>query len=87
MFELRIPEKKDDNLTNNKNGNVSLVNSTAKLNLISSTKKPGAMRYTKKGVKLSARVIIISKVITRRLKTNKCWQRKGCRRKKIYWYC
>ena len=70
LLEFKIPEKKEDKLTNNKKGNVILVSSTARLNLISSTKKPGAMRYTKKGVKISARVIIISKVITRRLKTS-----------------
>ena len=34
LFELSIPAKKDDRLTNNKNGNVILVSSTAKLNLI-----------------------------------------------------
>ena len=34
LLELSIPEKNDDKLTNNKNGNVILVNSTAKLNLI-----------------------------------------------------
>ena len=32
LFEFKTPEKKDDILTNNKNGNVILVNSTAKLN-------------------------------------------------------
>ena len=39
LFEFKIPEKKDDKLTNNKNGNVILVNSTAKLNFISSIYK------------------------------------------------
>ena len=43
LLELRIPAKKDDRLTNNKNGNVILVSSTAKLNLIWSSKKPGAI--------------------------------------------
>ena len=38
------PEKKEDKLTNNKKGNVILVNSIAKLNLISSSRKPGAIR-------------------------------------------
>ena len=32
LFEFKIPEKKDDKLTNSKKGNVILVNSTAKLN-------------------------------------------------------
>ena len=43
LFELRITEKKEDRLTNNRNGNVILVSSTAKLNLILSSKKPGAI--------------------------------------------
>ena len=43
LFELSIPAKKDDRLTNNKNGNVILVSSTAKLNLIWFSRKPGAM--------------------------------------------
>ena len=70
LLEFKIPEKNEDKLTNNKNGNVILVNSTARLNLILSTKNPGAIRYTKKGVKISASVTIISNVITRRLKTS-----------------
>ena len=45
--ELSIAEKKEDKLTNNRNGNVILVSSTAKLNFISSSKKPGAIKYTK----------------------------------------
>ena len=32
LFEFKIPEKNDDKLTNNKKGNVILVNSTARLN-------------------------------------------------------
>ena len=32
LFEFKIPEKKEERLTNNKNGKVILVNSTAKLN-------------------------------------------------------
>ena len=34
LLELSIPAKNDDKLTNNKNGNVILVSSTARLNLI-----------------------------------------------------
>ena len=34
LLELRMPAKKEDKLTNNKNGNVILVSSTAKLNLV-----------------------------------------------------
>ena len=46
LLEFKIPEKKEDKLTNNKNGNVILVNSTARLNFISSAKKPGAIKET-----------------------------------------
>ena len=34
LFEFSIPAKKEDKLTNNKKGNVILVSSTVKLNLI-----------------------------------------------------
>ena len=44
LFEFKIPEKKDDKLTNNKNGKVILVSSTAKLNFTSSSINPGAIR-------------------------------------------
>ena len=44
LFEFGIPEKKDDKLTNNKNGKVILVSSTAKLNFTSSSINPGAIR-------------------------------------------
>ena len=43
LLEFSIPAKKEDKLTNNKNGNVILVSSIAKLNFIWSSKKPGAM--------------------------------------------
>ena len=44
LLEFKIPEKNDDKLTNNKKGNVILVNSTARLNLISSSINPGAIK-------------------------------------------
>ena len=44
LFEFKIPEKKDDKLTNNKKGNVILVNSTARLNFCVFSKKPGAIK-------------------------------------------
>ena len=47
LFEFKIPEKKDARLTNSKNGKVTLVNSTAKLNFISSVTKPGAIKYSR----------------------------------------
>ena len=43
LLEFKIPEKKDERLTNNKKGNVILVSSTAKLNFTSSSTNPGAM--------------------------------------------
>ena len=43
IYGFKIPEKKEDRLTNNRNGNVILVSSIAKLNLILSSKKPGAI--------------------------------------------
>ena len=43
LLEFKIPEKKDERLTNNKKGNVILVSSTARLNFISFSTKPGAM--------------------------------------------
>ena len=43
LLELRMPEKKEDKLTNNKNGKVILVSSTARLNFILSSINPGAM--------------------------------------------
>ena len=48
LFEFKIPEKKDDKLTNNKKGNVILVNSTARLNLISSEIKTRSNNIYKK---------------------------------------
>ena len=47
LLEFKMPEKKDERLTNNKKGNVILVNSTARLNFMSFSIKPGAMIYTK----------------------------------------
>ena len=49
-----MPEKKDDKETKNKNGKVIRVRSTAKSNLSIFWKKPGAIKYTKNGVKISA---------------------------------
>ena len=44
LFEFKIPEKKEDKLTNNKNGKVTLVNSTARLNFAVSSINPGAIK-------------------------------------------
>ena len=53
-------------LTNNKKGKVILVNSTARLNFSLFSKKPGAIRKTKKGVNISA-----NRIIKRRIKISK----------------
>ena len=47
LLEFNIPEKNDDRLTKSKNGKVILVNSIAKLNLLSSSINPGAIIYTR----------------------------------------
>ena len=44
LLEFKMPEKKDERLTNNKKGNVILVNSTARLNFISFSANPGAIK-------------------------------------------
>ena len=44
LFEFKIPEKKEDRLTNNKKGKVIRVNSIAKENLKLSSMNPGAIR-------------------------------------------
>ena len=44
LLEFKIPEKKDERLTNNKKGNVILVSSTARLNLTSFSTNPGAIK-------------------------------------------
>ena len=68
LCEFRIPEKKDDKLTNSKKGKVILVNSIASLNFNSFSIKPGAIRKTKNGVNISASIIINSN--TNEIKTN-----------------
>ena len=50
---FKIPEKKEDKLTNAKKGKVILVKSTAKLNLLLSSIKPGAIKKTTYGVRIS----------------------------------
>ena len=43
LLEFKMPEKKDERLTNNKKGNVILVSSTARLNFMLSAINHGAM--------------------------------------------
>ena len=68
LLEFKIPEKKEANVTKSKKGKVILVNSTARLNLKSSIKNPGAIKYTKYGVNISASVTIKSKINIKRLR-------------------
>ena len=58
LFVFKIPASIEDKLTKSKKGKVILVNSTAKLNFSLSAKKPGAIRYTTTGVKISTIIII-----------------------------
>ena len=43
LLEFKIPEKKDERLTNSRKGNVILVSSIARLNFMSFSTNPGAM--------------------------------------------
>ena len=70
LFEFKIPEKKEERLTNNKKGNVILVNSTARLNFSVFSKKPGAITYTKYGVNTSANKTIKQSIRINKLKTS-----------------
>ena len=70
LFEFKMPEKKEDRLTNNRKGNVIFVSSTAKLNLFKSFTNPGAIILTKKGVKISTISTIKSKIIINSVKSS-----------------
>ena len=67
LFELRIPEKKDDKLTKSKNGNVILVNSTAISNFNPLSTNPGAIMKTRYGVKISTNVTKNNKINIKKL--------------------
>ena len=67
LLEFRIPEKKDDKLTKNKNGNVILVSSTANSNFSPLSINPGAIIQTKYGVKISTNVTKNNKINIKRL--------------------
>ena len=53
LCEFNIAEKKDDKLTNNKNGKVILVRLIAISNFSESSVKPGAINETNNGIKIS----------------------------------
>ena len=60
LWEFNIAEKKDDKLTNNKNGKVILVRLIAISNFFVSWVNPGAINDTNKGIKISIIKTIIS---------------------------
>ena len=66
LWELRIAAKKEDKLTNIKNGRVILVRLTANLIFSELSTKPGAISITKAGIKIS-----IIKTKNRRPKNSK----------------
>ena len=66
LCEFRIAEKKEAKLTNIKNGNVILVNWIAKSILFESFTKPGAIKLTNVGIKIS-----INKTRKNKLRNNK----------------
>ena len=70
LLEFKIPEKNDEILTKNKNGKVILVNSTARLNFSLFSKKPGAIKYTSFGVKISAKITTNKSVNINKLRTS-----------------
>ena len=70
LFEFKIPEKKEDKLTNSKKGKVIRVSCTARSNLISLPINPGAITYIMYGVKISTIVTIKSKISSNELKTS-----------------
>ena len=53
LWEFNIAEKKDDKLTNNKNGKVILVRLIAICNFSVSSVKPGAIKATNNGINIS----------------------------------
>ena len=70
LLEFNIPEKKEANVTNNKNGKVILVNSIAKLNFSKLFLNPGAIKLTKNGINISANKTKINKNINIKHKTS-----------------
>ena len=67
LFEFRIPEKKDDKLTNNKNGNMILVKEIVRSSLSVSPEKPGAITKMNDGIKISIIKTTINKLIKSKL--------------------
>ena len=58
LYEFNIAPKKDDKLTNKRNGKVILVKLMVKPNLSELSVKPGAIKKTNIGMKISTITII-----------------------------
>ena len=68
LWEFKIPEKKDDKLTKNKNGKVILVKFITNTIFSSSPEKPGAIKKTNNGIKISINKTIKNKPKIKKLK-------------------
>ena len=75
LCELSIAPKKEDKLTNNKNGKVILVNNIVNSNFSEFSVKPGAIKKTKVGINISITKIKNKSPIKSKLKTlfANCW--------------
>ena len=67
LCEFNIAEKKEDKLTNNKNGNIILVKEMVRSSLSVSPEKPGAITKTNDGIKISIIKTMINKLIKSKL--------------------
>ena len=70
LLEFKIPEKKEDKLTNNKKGKVILVKVVANSNFLVFSTKPGAISPTKIGIKISIMRTKKNKAKNSKLKTS-----------------
>ena len=67
LFELSIPAKKEERLTNNKKGNVILVRKIVRSILSELSEKPGAIIKTNEGINISIINTIKNKPIKSKL--------------------
>ena len=70
LCEFKIAPKKEDKLTNIKNGKVILVKVIANSNFLVSSTKPGAINSTKIGMKISIMRTKKNKAKNNKLKTS-----------------
>ena len=75
LCELSIAPKKEDKLTNNKNGKVILVNRIVNSNFSEFSVKPGAIKKINVGIKISITKIKNKRPIKSKLKMlfANCW--------------